>query len=62
MKAAQVYEFITNLKAANQLGKVKFGIYGLEVEIIRPSWNGPQSSWRIFPNVELIGDCLVDRK
>lgn len=54
--------FINSLKAADSLGEVKFGIYGLEVEILRQSWSGVSRSWRIFPNVAMVGEYLVDRK
>lgn len=49
-----VFEFITSLKAANQLGKVRGTAQGLEVEIIRQGWQGPTRSYRLFPNIDVI--------
>lgn len=64
--ARDVMAFLTSHKAAGTLGKVSMGLYGLEVEIVRQGWNGPQSSRRVFPSVEIVryGDesYLVDRK
>lgn len=49
-----VVQFITSLRSAGQLGKVRATAQGLEVEIIRQGWHGPQRSYRLFPNVSVI--------